>query len=74
MTHAAYVDFSRSTPHGLSFEAGARASDSTLVHQRAVSPWILGAWRFGRGWTVNASAGASRQFPELDAVIGAHTI
>lgn len=68
--HAAYVDFSRAAAHGLSFEAGARASDSTLVGRHAVSPWILGGWRLGRGWSVNASAGAARQFPELDAVLG----
>jgi hypothetical protein len=71
MTHAAYVDFSRPVGRRLSLEAGARLSDSSLVHHGAVSPWILGAWRPVVGWTVSASAGASRQFPDLDAVLGA---
>ena len=35
-----------------------------------MSPWILGAWRFLPDWSLNASAGASRQFPDLDAVLG----
>jgi outer membrane receptor protein involved in Fe transport len=40
------------------------------VHQGAVAPWILGAWRFKPGWAVKASAGGSRQFAELDEVLG----
>jgi hypothetical protein len=71
MTHAGYVDFSRTARGGSSFEAGARVSDSTLVRQHAVSPWILGAWRLSKTWTVNGSVGASRQFADLDAVLAA---
>jgi hypothetical protein len=40
------------------------------VRKGALAPWILGAWQFKPGWTLNASAGASRQFPDLDAVRG----
>jgi hypothetical protein len=69
-THAVYVNFARDVGRGLSLESGVRASDSTLVHRRALAPWILGAWRFRPGWAVKASAGGSRQFPELDAVLG----
>jgi hypothetical protein len=69
-TRSAYANYAHAAPRGLSFEVGARASGSALVHQRALTPWILGAWRFRPGWTMNASAGASRQFPELDAVLG----
>ena len=68
MTHAAYVDFARASDRGLSFELGVRASDSTLMTQRALTPWVLGAWRFAPSWTLNASAGASRQFADLDAM------
>jgi outer membrane cobalamin receptor len=69
-TNAAYVNFAR-TVRRLSFETGARASYATLMHQQAVTPWVAGAWQFKPGWTMNASAGASRQFPNLDAVLGA---
>ncbi len=70
MTPAAFADFSRRAPHGLSFEGGARLSNSTLVRHHALSPWLLGAWRPGHGWTIDASAGASRQLPDLDATVG----
>lgn len=70
MTHAGYLDFARTSDRGLSFEVGVRASDSTLIQQHALTPWILGAWRFAPDWTLNASAGASRQFADLDAVMG----
>jgi outer membrane cobalamin receptor len=69
-TNGAYANFARAAPHGLSFEGGIRVSDSMLVHERAWAPWILAAWRLKPGWIVNASAGASRQFPELDAIVG----
>ena len=48
MTHAGYVDFARASARGMSFETGVRASDSTLMQQHALVPWILGAWRFGQ--------------------------
>jgi hypothetical protein len=70
-TRAAYVDFERAVPGGLSFETGVRLSDSTLVRDKAATPWIRGAWRATPLWTVTASVGASRQFPELDAVAAA---
>jgi hypothetical protein len=69
-TNGAYANFARAAPHGLSFEGGVRVSDSMLVHERAWTPWILAAWRLKPGWIINASAGASRQFPELDAIVG----
>ena len=69
-TRAAYVNFARAIGRGLSLESGIRASDSTLVHQGALAPWILGMWQFRPGWAVKASAGGSSQFPEIDAVLG----
>jgi len=47
-----------------------RASDSSLAVKRAFTPWILGTWRFRTRWAVNASAGVSGQFPDLDAALG----
>jgi hypothetical protein len=69
-TRSAYANFARTAARGMSFAGGLRASESTLVRKRALAPWILGAWQFKPGWTLNASAGASRQFPDLDAVRG----
>jgi outer membrane receptor for ferrienterochelin and colicin len=66
-THGAYVNFAHEYRRGLSVEAGARVSGSTLGGQHALAPWILAAWRFRQDWTIHASAGGSRQFPELDA-------
>ena len=70
LTRSAYASFARTAARGLSFAGGLRASESTLVRKRALTPWILGAWQFKRGWTLNASAGTSRQFPDLDAARG----
>ena len=69
MTRAAFLNFARPASRGLSFEGGARFSDSTLVRDRALASWIAGAWRFNPGWALTASAGTSRQFPELDVVL-----
>lgn len=65
-----HANFARKAARGASFAGGLRASESTLVRRRALAPWILGAWQFTSGWTLNASAGASRQFPDLDAARG----
>src|SRR6185436_8355946 len=65
-----YANCARKAARGASFAGGLRVSESTLVRRGALAPWILGAWQFTRGWTLNASAGASRQFPDLDAARG----
>ena len=69
-THSAYVNFARSVGRGLSFEVGGRASDSTLVRKGALTPWTIGAWRVNPAWTITASFGASRQYPDLEMVLG----
>jgi hypothetical protein len=69
-TRSAYASFARTTARGASLAGGVRASQSTLVGKRAVAPWIVGAWQFKPGWTLNATAGTSRQFPDLDAIRG----
>jgi outer membrane receptor protein involved in Fe transport len=47
---------------------GLRISESTLVRERAVSRWILGAWSFRPGWRLDVSAGVAHQFPPLGDV------
>src|SRR5262245_17876487 len=69
-THAAYLNFGRAAHRDVWLQGGVRVSDSTLVQQHALVPWILGAWRFRPQWTINASAGTSRQFSTLDAARG----
>ncbi|MEP6914680.1 MAG: TonB-dependent receptor [Acidobacteriota bacterium] len=69
-TRAVFVNLSGSAPHGVTFQAGGRLSESTLVNRRAFSPWALAGWRVAPGWRVTASAGQSHQFPELDALVG----
>ncbi|HKE87993.1 MAG TPA: TonB-dependent receptor [Vicinamibacterales bacterium] len=68
--HSAYVNFARAFGRSLSFEVGGRAGDSTLVHEGAFTPWTVGAWRVNSAWTITASIGASRQFPDLEMVAG----
>src|SRR5262249_53364171 len=67
---ATYVNFARAVGRGLSFEVGGRASDSTLVHEGTIAPWTVGAWRVNPAWTITGSIGASRQFPDLEMVVG----
>ena len=68
-TRAAFLNFGRVIGRGVSFESGARMSASTLMHQRATSPWIRGTWRFRPTWSVNASAGKSHQFSTIEAML-----
>ncbi|HEY1302084.1 MAG TPA: TonB-dependent receptor [Vicinamibacterales bacterium] len=68
--HSTYVNFARDVGRSLSFEVGGRASDSTLVHEGAFTPWTVGAWRVNSAWTITASIGASGQFPDLEMVVG----
>jgi outer membrane cobalamin receptor len=67
-TRSAYLHVVRAIGRGVSIAGGLRAAGSTLVHENAAAPWILAEWSFEPGWTLNASAGVSEQFPELDAV------
>ena len=69
-TRSAYVNFARALTRGLSFESGVRVSDSTLVDQHVLDPWVLGTWAFKPGWAMKASAGGSAQFAGLDDVAG----
>ncbi|MEO5894224.1 MAG: TonB-dependent receptor [Vicinamibacterales bacterium] len=68
-TRAAFLNFGRVIGRGVVFESGVRMSASTLMHQRAASPWIRGTWRFRQTWSVNASAGNSHQFATIDALL-----
>ena len=65
-----YVHFNWNVTPRLTVAPGMRVADSTLVRQRTVTRWILGEWSAGSGWTLNASAGVSHQFPEFEQVLG----
>jgi outer membrane cobalamin receptor len=65
-----YVNFQWQAGPRLTITPGIRITDSTLVKQRAVGRWMLGAWSFRPDWILNASAGVSHQFPELEQLLG----
>jgi hypothetical protein len=63
-----FIHFIWKPSRDLTVAPGARLMDSTLLHRRAVSRWILSEWAF-RDWTLRASAGVSHQFPEIDQTL-----
>jgi len=69
-TRSAYAEFARNFGR-LSLANGVRLTDSTLVHARTASPWMLAGWSFSPAWRVTASGGVSHQFPELEELSGA---
>ena len=68
LQRSGYVHFAWAVTRAITLSPGLRVTDSTLLLQPAMTPWILGEWTFRPGWTLNASAGASRQLPELHHV------
>ena len=67
---SAYAHFNWNVTPRLTVAPGMRVADSTLVHRRTVTRWILGEWSLGSGWILNASTGVSHQFPEFEQVLG----
>jgi hypothetical protein len=67
---AGYVHVAWPITPALTLSPGLRATDSTLLPHRMIAPWMLAEWVFRTGWTLTASAGASRQLPELHHVLG----
>ena len=59
-----YAHFSWNAMPALTLSPGIRVTDSTLLAGPVVARWILGEYAMGEGWTLNVSAGASRQLPE----------
>jgi hypothetical protein len=67
---SAYVHVTWAVTPALTLSPGLRATDSTLLPHRMITPWMLAEWVFRSGLTLTASAGASRQLPELHHVLG----
>jgi hypothetical protein len=65
LTDAAYINFSR-TIGRMSMDVGGRVSDSTLIDHPAAVPWVLARWQVNPAWTINASAGGTRQLPDAE--------
>jgi hypothetical protein len=61
-----YLHVTWSPASRLTMAPGVRITDSSLVGRRTVSPWMLGAWSLAPGWTLNAGASVSHQFPEFE--------
>jgi hypothetical protein len=53
----------------LAVAPGLRVAESTLIRERAVSSWMLGAWSIRPNWRLDASAGVSHQFPTFEHVM-----
>lgn len=68
--HSGHVNVTWHPASQLTLAHGFRVSDSTLVHHRALDDWIIGEWSLQPGWTLNAAAGLSHQFPEFQQVFG----
>jgi hypothetical protein len=60
-----YLSFGWSPNPHLTLWPGLRLSTSSVGSRPALGRWLLGQWRILDGWTLNASAGVSHQFPEL---------
>jgi hypothetical protein len=63
---SAYVNLRWTPTPRLTVTPGVRVADSTLLDRRAVGRWILAEWSLPGDWTLDASAGVSHQFPDLD--------
>jgi TonB dependent receptor/Carboxypeptidase regulatory-like domain len=65
-----YAHFAWNAMPALTVSPGVRITDSTLLPGPVVARWILGEYELSPSWTLNVSAGASRQLPELYQVRG----
>ena len=63
-----YAHFAWSATRALTLSPGIRVTDSSLVPAPIVSRWILGEYALGSRWALSASAGVSRQLPELHQI------
>ncbi len=67
---AGHASFRRAIGSAVTFAAGLRLSDSTLVHRRAVDRWLQAEWSVAPRWLVHGSTGVMHQFPALEQVAG----
>ena len=66
-----YVNVRWAPLSGITVAPGMRVADSTLLNRHAISRWILTEWSPRAGWTLNASASTSNQFPDIQQTLGA---
>lgn len=67
---SAYAHFAWAATPALTLSPGLRVTDSTLLRHRTLTRWMLGEWALTPRWTLNVSAGASHQLPDLHHVLG----
>jgi hypothetical protein len=67
---SAFAHFSWAASPSVTVSPGVRLTWSTLLRRPVASRWVLSRWAFWPGWSVIASAGASRQPPELAYILG----
>jgi hypothetical protein len=66
-----FAHFSWSATPSLTLSPGLRVTTSTVVPTPVIARWLLGEWAFRNGWSAIASAGTSRQMPDLLYTLGA---
>ncbi len=66
---AGYAQLLWRGPAGLQVSPGVRVSQSTLVHEVALTPWVTGVWPFASAWQVRAGAGLFEQSPDFEFVV-----
>lgn len=59
-----YFNFGWAPARRLTIWPGLRVSTASVASRPAVGRWVLGQWRIRDGWTIDASAGVSHQFPQ----------
>ncbi len=70
MERSGYASFRRTVALGVTFAAGLRLADSTLVRRQAVDRWFQAEWAIGPRWLLHGSTGVMHQFPDLEHVQG----
>lgn len=70
LVRSGYAHFAWAARPSLTLSPGLRVTGSSLFHHAIVTRWMLAEWTIRGGWTVNASAGVSHQFPDLHQAVG----
>ncbi len=66
---AGYAQVQWRGPAGLQVSPGVRVSQSTLVEDWAVTPWVTSVWPFASAWQLRAGFGLYEQSPEFEYVL-----
>ena len=71
-TSSGYGQLTWTTKGGASVDGGVRVAQSTLTHDTASTPWLLGVLPVGHQMSVRAGASLASQVPDIDQVVGTY--